>query len=123
MPAAANESPFASKGDRAIDIFMAAARLDRVKKCITLNDGTEFEFWVSPLVAAERERAQKDAGTAETNAFILQLTVQKVTDENGVRLFSIADIPNLKMKVREEDLQKLELAMLNPDEATIDPKN
>jgi hypothetical protein len=122
MAAATNQSPFASDGKRAIDILKAAARLDRVKKVVVLNDGTEFEFWCKPLVAAERERAQKDAGTAETNAFILQLLVNKCTDENGTKLFSIADIPDLKMAVREADLQLVELAMLNPEEALADPK-
>jgi hypothetical protein len=123
MPAPANQSPFASDGTRAIDKLKAAARLQRVKKVVTLNDGTEFEFWCKPLVAAEREQAQKDAGTSETNAFILQLMVNKCTDENGTKLFNIADIPDLKMAVREEDLQKVELAMLNPSEALADPKS
>lgn len=121
--AAANQSPFASNGNRAIDKLKAAARLDRVKKVVELNDGTEFEFWCKPLVAAERERAQKDAGTTETNAFILQLLVNKCTDESGTKLFSIADIPDLKMAVRESDLQAIELAMLNPDEALADVKS
>jgi hypothetical protein len=121
--AAANQSPFASDGTRAIDKLKAAARLQRVKKVITLNDGTEFEFWCKPLVAAEREQAQKDAGTTETNAFILQLMVNKCTDENGVRLFTIADIPDLKIEVREEDLQKVELAILNPNEALVSVKS
>ena len=120
--AAANESPFKSDGTRAIDRLKAAARLDRVKKVVTLNDGTDFEFWCKPLVAAERERAQKDANTTETNAFILQLLVNKCTDENGNKLFTIADIPDLKLAVRESDLQSLELCMLNPDEGLADPK-
>jgi hypothetical protein len=123
MVARTEESPFRSDGNRAIDRLKAAARLERVKKCITLNDGTEFEFWCKPLVAAEREQAQKDAGTNETNAFILQLLVNKCTDENGTKLFTIADIPDLKREVREEDLQKIELAMLNPEEGLVDPKS
>lgn len=107
----------------AIEILKAAARLDRVKKVIVLNDGTEFEFWCKPLVAAERERAQKDAGTTETNAFILQLLINKCTDEHGQRLFTAAHIADLKNEVREEDLQKVELAMLNPEEGAVDPKS
>jgi hypothetical protein len=121
--AAANQSPFASDGTRAIDRLKKAARLERVKKVVTLSDGSEFEFWCKPLVAAEREQAQKDAGTSETNAFILQLLVNKCTDENGTKLFNIADIPDLKREVREEDLQKLELAMLNPEEGLADVKS
>jgi hypothetical protein len=121
--AAVNESPFKSDGTRAIDKLKKAARLERVKKRIELNDGTEFEFWCRPLVAAEREQAQKDANSTETNAFILQLVVNKCTDEHGTKLFTIADIPDLKREVREEDLQKIELAMLNPNEALADPKS
>jgi hypothetical protein len=123
MAAPANESPFKSDGTRAIDKLKAAARLDRVKKVVTLNDGTDFEFWCKPLVAAEREQAQKDAGTTETNAFILQLLVNKCTDENGTKLFTIADIPELKREVRESDLQQIELCMLNPEEGLVDVKS
>jgi hypothetical protein len=49
--------------------------------------------------------------------------VNKCTDENGNKLFTIADIPDLKIAVRESDLQAIELCMLNPEEGLVDPKS
>ena len=46
---------------RAIDRLRKAANLTPTKKTVELSDGTTFELWRTPLVAAERERAQKAA--------------------------------------------------------------
>lgn len=46
---------------RFIDKLKKAARLDPVKKEITLEGGEVVVMWVTPLTAAERERARKDA--------------------------------------------------------------
>ena len=62
---------------RAIDRLKKAANLDATKKVITLSDGSEFEMWVTPLTMAERERAQKRAGSDDANAFALQLLISK----------------------------------------------
>lgn len=110
---------------RAIDRLRSAANLTPVKKVVTLADGTEFVLWRTPLVAAERERAQKSAKSDDASAFALQLLVQKATDEHGAKLFSAAEIDVLKNEVRDADLQSLMLAILSTDseEADADPKN
>lgn len=105
-------------GLRAIDRLKRAANLVRMRKVVILNNGDEFEFFHTPLTAAERERATKDAKTDDTNAFVLQLLVNKALSEDGQRMFSAADIADLKHGVRDEDLQKLELAILNNE---VDP--
>lgn len=108
----------ASSSMRPIDRLKRAANLVRMRKVIILNNGDEFEFFHTPLTAAERERATKDAKTDDTNAFVLQLLVNKALDENGQRMFTAGDISELKHAVRDEDLQKLELAILNNE---VDP--
>ena len=45
---------------RFIDKLKKAARLEPVKKEITLDNG-EVVMYITPLTAAERERAKKDA--------------------------------------------------------------
>lgn len=109
---------------RAIDRLRKAANLTPTKKTVELSDGTTFELWRTPLVAAERERAQKAAKSEDATAFALQLLIQKATDGNGTKLFSAAEIDVLKNEVRDTDLQALMLAILSSDEETeIDPKN
>ena len=65
---------------RFIDKLKKAARLDPIKKEITLEGGETVVLWVTPLTAAERERAKKDARSDDPNAFALQLLVRKAKD-------------------------------------------
>jgi hypothetical protein len=78
-------------------------------------------MWVTPLTAAERERAQKQAKSDDANAFALQLLIAKALDENGSKLFAAGEIDVLKNEVKDKDLQALMLAVITDDEP-IDPK-
>ena len=98
---------------RAIDRLKAAANLKPMKKVIPLSDGTDFVLYHAPLTMAERERAQKDAKSDDAGAFALQLIVNCAKDENGERMFTVADIPELKREVRDEDVQKIIGAILS----------
>lgn len=100
---------------RFIDRLVKAARLDPVKKEVELSDGTVVVMWVAPLTAAERDRAKKDARSDDPNAFALQLLLTKAKDNNGTKLFSPADAAVLRNQVRDEDLQKLMLAVISDD--------
>jgi hypothetical protein len=109
---------------RAIDRLKKAANLEAVKKTVELSDGSEFEMWVTPLTMAEREKAQKRAGSDDANAFALQLLINKAKDENGEALFLAGEIDILKNEVKDKDLQSLMLAILTDDEQeAIDPKS
>ena len=108
---------------RAIDRLRKAANLQPVKKTVELSDGSEFEFYCTPLTMAERERAQKNAGSDDANAFALQLLITKAIDEHGQKLFSAGEIDVLRNEVRDTDLQKLMLAVITDDEEAVDVKN
>ena len=108
---------------RAIDRLRKAANLEPVKKVVVLSDGSEFEMWVTPLTAAERERAQRQAKSDDASAFALQLLLSKAMDESGTRLFSPGEIDVLKNEVKDSDLQSLMVAVLTDDEEPIDPKS
>ena len=101
---------------RAIDRLKKAANLKPTRRVITLADGSEFEFWSKPLTMGEREKAQRDAGTDEVNAYALHLLIAKATNETGSRLFSPGDIADLKNATRDEDVQAMMLAMLSSEE-------
>jgi len=106
----------------ALDRLKKAANLEPVKKEVTLSDGSVFEMYVTPLTMAERERAQKQTKD-DANAFALQLLLNKALDENGNRLFRSGEIDVLKNEVKDSDLQKLMLAVINEEEEDIDPKD
>ena len=106
----------------ALDRLRKAANLEPVKKEVTLSDGSIFEMYVTPLTMAERERAQKQTKD-DANAFALQLLMNKALDENGNRLFRSGEVDVLKNEVKDSDLQKLMLAVINEDEEEIDPKD
>ena len=101
---------------RFIDKLKKAARLEPVKKTLQLDSGDEVVMYVSPLTAAERERAKKDARSEDAGAFALQLLIKKAKDSNGSPLFTPGDAAVLKNEVRDSDLQKLMLAVLGVDE-------
>tara|TARA_A100001201_G_scaffold142047_1_gene139142 strand:+ start:958 stop:1347 length:390 start_codon:yes stop_codon:yes gene_type:complete len=107
--------PSAGVSRGALARLKKAANLVPVKRVVTLTDGSEFEFYSTPLTMAEREKATKDAGTDEAGAFALQLLINKAQDENGQRMFSAAEASELKNDVRDEDLQALMLALLTGD--------
>ena len=97
----------------AIDILKSAANLGPKKRTVTLNDGTEFVFYCAPLTMMER--ARKQAQSDDVNQFALRLLINKATNENGAPLFTVADLRDLKNSVRDEDVQKLLLAVIQED--------
>lgn len=105
---------------RALDRLKKAANLVPSKKVVVLGDGSEFEFWHTPLTMAEREKAMKAANSTDPNAFAVQLLIAKALDENGARMFSAGDAAELKNEVRDSDLQKVILALVQDDIAEIE---
>ena len=101
-----------------------ASNLVLEKKVVRLTDGTDFEFWATPLTMAEREQALK--GTKDDmNAFAIRLFVRKAAHENGQRMFQAGQIDELKHEVSAENMDRLMLAMLptTEEEDDLDPKD
>ena len=96
---------------RAIDKLLAATDNSLKRRVIELPNGEEFEFWLTPLTAASRERALRKAGGAETGEQLqklgLELVALRCVDENGQRLFTPADMINLRNQVGTELVDKL----------------
>ena len=108
----------------ALERLKKAANLEPIKKEVTLSDNSIFEMYVTPLTMAERERAQKQARSDDTNAFALQLLINKALDENGVKMFNAGEVDILKNEVKDSDLQALMLAVINAEEdEAVDPKS
>ena len=112
-----------TKTMRAIDRLRKAANLQATRKELTLSDGTVFEMWVTPLTLAEKERAQRMAKSDDANEFALRLLLTKAQDETGEKLFQLGEIDVLTNEVRDSDLQKLMLSIIQEEEEQIDPKS
>ena len=103
-------------GLKAIDRLRKAANFEPVKQSVTLANGEEFEFYVTPLTAAEREKAQRNSKTDSANDYALQLLILKAKDENGQALFKPGEAVILKQEVEDEILQQMILKVLRPNE-------
>jgi hypothetical protein len=101
----------------ALERLKKAADLTPIKRIVTLNDGSTFEFYATPLTMAERERAQKMPGGDDANGFALNLLITKAVDDTGKRLFTAGEIAELKNEVLDADLQGMMLAIItNPED-------
>ena len=102
---------------RPIDKLKKAANLELTKRVVKLGNGDEFEMWATNLTMAERDKAQKQAGSEEANSFAIQLLLQKAKDELGAPLFAPGELAILKNEVEDADLQNLMLAVIQRQEA------
>ena len=87
------------------------------RKAVTLPDGSEFEWWMSPLTLAQRAKAQKLAGSDDATAFALQLLVMVAKDENGAPLFVSAELAELRNAIPAKVVDAMLLAMLDAEES------
>tara|TARA_R100000742_G_C4191954_1_gene23757 strand:+ start:60 stop:413 length:354 start_codon:yes stop_codon:yes gene_type:complete len=107
-----------------LDRLKKASNLTPIKKTVRLSDGTDFEFWSTPLTMAEREQAMK--GTKDDmNIFALRLFIAKALFEDGRRMFQNGQIDEMRHEVSTENMDKLMVAILpNQEEADdLDPKD
>ena len=101
-----------------------ASNLTQEKKVVRLTDGTDFEFWCTPLTMAEREQAMKGAKD-DMNIFAIRLFVAKALFEDGRRMFAAGQIDEMRHEVTAEIMDKVMMAIL-PDRNEgddLDPKD
>ena len=101
---------------RALDQLKAAVSMKAQRKTVELPNGSEFEFWMTPLTLAERGRAQKQAKSDDATDFALQLLVSKATDENGVKLFNPGDIADLRNALPASLVEQVMLRLIGNEE-------
>jgi len=102
---------------RALDRLKKAVSMSASRRAVELPDGTEFEFWMTPLTLAERGRAQKQAKSDDATDFALQLLVAKATDENGQKMFSPGEVAELRNELPASVVEALMLQLLQEPEA------
>ena len=101
----------------ALDRLKKSVSMSATRRAVDLPDGTEFEFFMTPLTLAERGRAQKQAKSDDATDFALQLLVAKATDENGMKMFSPGEVAELRNELPASVVEALMLQLLQEPEA------
>jgi hypothetical protein len=108
---------------RALDRLKSAVSMAPQRKAVTLPDGSEFEWWMSPLTLAQRAKAQKLAGSDDATAFALQLLVMVARDESGQPLFVPAELAELRNAIPAKIVDEMLLAMLDAQQKDEDEED
>jgi len=90
------------------------------QKKIGLPDGSGFDFWMTPLTVAERQRAQKQSKTEDPIDFALQVLIAKATDENGVALFPAGNVAEIRNDLPASVIDKLITVLLTDEKSEED---
>ena len=108
----------------ALDRLKKSVSMASTRRAVELPDGSEFEFFMTPLTLAERGRAQKQAKSDDATDFALQLLVAKATDENGMKMFSAGEVAELRNELPAAVVEALMLQLMAEpeEEEEIDPK-
>ncbi len=101
---------------KALDRLKKSVSMKPQRRVVDLPDGSEFEFWMTPLTLAERSKAQKQAKSDDATDFALQLLVSKAKDENGVPLFGAGEIAELRNALPASVVEALMLQMIGESE-------
>ena len=101
----------------ALDRLKKSVSMASTRRAVELPDGSEFEFFMTPLTLAERGRAQKQAKSDDATDFALQLLVAKATDENGMKMFSPGEVAELRNELPASVVEALMLQLLQEPEA------
>jgi len=110
----------------ALEKLKQAANLEPARKVVPLSDGfTELEMFITPLVAAERDRARRNARAAsktkdDDSDWLIHLLVAKAKNADGSAMFAAGEIPELKGAIRAEDLDKMILVVLGSEDDEVD---
>ena len=95
-----------------------------------MPDGSEFEFYMTPLTLAQRARAQKQAKSDDATDFALQLLINVARDAGNAPLFAPGDLADLRNALPAKLVDQLLLILLDAtgdedeeDEEEVTPKS
>ena len=111
---------------KALDRLKKSVNMAASRRVVELPDGSEFEFFMTPLTLAERARAQKQAKSEDATDFALQLLVSKAKDSSGRALFNVGEIAELRNALPASVVEALMLELIGEveeDEEDLDLKS
>jgi len=101
---------------KALDRLKKSVSMKPQRRSVELPDGSEFEFYMTPLTLAERAKAQKQAKTDDATDFALQLLVTKARDENNRPLFNVGELAELRNELPATVVEALMLELIGDGE-------
>ena len=101
---------------KALDRLKKSVSMKPQRRSVELPDGSEFEFYMTPLTLAERSRAQKQAKSDDATDFALQLLVTKARDENNRPLFTVGELAELRNELPASVVEALMLQLIGEAE-------
>ena len=104
----------------ALDRLKKSVSMQPQRKSVELPDGSEFEFWMTPLTLAQRARAQKQAKSDDATDFALQLLAMKALDETGQKLFQPGELAELRNELPATVVEALMLQLLADGEQEVE---
>jgi hypothetical protein len=92
-----------------LQILKDAVSMKRTHRSIELENGSLFEWWMTPLTLAQRERATRLAGknSEDPITVALNVLVLKAENQEGNKLFVLADLAELKNDLPETVISAL----------------
>ena len=92
-----------------LQVLKDAVSMKRSIRSIELPNGSLFEWWMTPLTLAQRERATRLAGknSEDPITVALNVLVLKAENKDGNKLFVLADLAELKNDLPETVISQL----------------
>jgi hypothetical protein len=86
-----------------------AVSMKRTYRSVELENGSVFEWWMTPLTLGQRERATRLAGknSEDPISVALNVLVLKAEDQAGNKRFVLADVAELKNELPETLISEL----------------
>ena len=100
----------------ALERLKKSVSMKAQRRSVELPDGSDFDFYMTPLTLAERTRAQKQAKSDDATDFALQLLVTKARDENDRPLFNVGEIAELRNALPASVVEALMLQLIGEPE-------
>lgn len=98
----------------------------RRKAEITLSTGDAFEMYFIPLSESEDEKLREAVeNDKRSNAYGYRVLISKAEYEDGSKMFTIADLPEMRNENAKYDLQQMMVALIDNGGvlASEDPKS
>ena len=91
-----------------------ACDMTLTKRAVDIPGGGRFEYWMTPLTITQRKAAEKAAGPKSSEQDTgLQILIAKAMNEEGIPLFTVADLHDLKTALPASVLTDLMVQIIN----------
>ena len=105
-----------------LQTLKAAVSMKRTLRSVELENGFKYEWWMTPLTLAQRERATRLAGknSEDPITVALHVLIIKAEDEAGNKEFVLADLAELKNEYPETLISALVVEVFRDTSSEVD---